>query len=78
MTELTIPFNYLPDFSFNPYNYAELFYTEPFNEKLEEIGYGTKSFIYNLYENLLTWVVMGICYLILNKLCSIIPRTRYS
>ena len=78
MKDVAIPFNILPDFSFNPMNYIEVFATDPYTDKLEGIGYESTSFMYNYANELLTWVFLFIIYLVLTLLCIILPRKWYS
>lgn len=74
--DITIPFNKLPDFPFNPLNYLEVFATNPFTEKLEAIGYESISFISNFSDEILTWITLLLLYLLLHILCKLIPESR--
>jgi len=75
--KVVIPFNSIPDFPFNPLSQLTRFLTEPLNEKFEELEYESISFIFNFSEELLTWIVLGLTYLVLKILYKRAPKFLY-
>jgi len=75
--EVVIPFKSIPDFPFNPLSQLTRFLTEPLNEKFEELEYESISFIFNFSEELLTWIVLGLTYLVLKILYKRAPKFLY-
>jgi len=65
MAELVIPFDLLPDFPFDPAYLAELFISNPLTEKFDFHGFNSFNFLYVYYEELFTWVIMGLVYVLL-------------
>jgi len=75
--KIAIPFNLVPDFPYNPLSELTRFLTEPLNEKFEELEYVSISFILNFSEELLTWIVLGLTYLLLKVLYKRAPKFLY-
>ena len=67
-TRLVIPFDLLFYPSFNPLRYFIDFDTDPLNEKFIDGGYESISFMANFAEELLTWLLLGLAYLVLQFL----------
>ena len=74
--KVSIPYELIPEFPYNPLNYASYFLTNPFSERFSLLGYNSISFIFNFLDELLTWILLLLLYLLLRILCSIIPKTR--
>ena len=74
--DVSIPFNILPDFLWNPLNIFSGLMTLPFNERLFEKGYESLSFLYNFGNELLTWILLAIGYGILVLATKFIPKSR--
>jgi len=77
ITKVAIPFNLIPDFPFNPLSQLTRFLTEPLNERFGELNYESISFIFNFSEELLTWIVLGLIYLLLKVLYKRAPEFLY-
>ena len=77
ITKVVIPFNSIPDFPYDPLSQLTRFLTEPLNEKFEELGYESISFIFNFSEELLTWIVLGLTYPLLKVLYKTAPKFLY-
>jgi len=77
ITKIAIPFNLIPDFPSNPLSQFTRFLTEPLNEKFGELKYESISFIFNFSEELLTWIVLGLIYLLLKVLYKRAPKFLY-
>jgi len=75
--KVAIPFNLVPDFPFNPLSQFTRFLTEPLNERFEELEYESISFIFNFAEELLTWIILGLIYVLLKVLYKIGPKSLY-
>jgi len=75
--KVAIPFNSIPDFPFNPLSQFTRFLTEPLNEKFEKLEYESISFIFNFSEELLTWILLGLTYLVLKVLYKRAPKFLY-
>ena len=71
--KIAIPFTMIPDFPYNPLTYINAFMTDAYNEKLNEIGYETMNFVYNFADELLTWISLGLVYILL-KILSFAPN----
>lgn len=74
--DITIPFNKIPDFPFNPMKYIECFITNPFSVKFETIGYESISFLFNCADELLTWLSLLLIYLFLKVVCRVVPEKK--
>lgn len=75
--ELVMPFDIFPDFPLNPAKFAELFISESFSEKFSIAGYKSFNFLYAFYEELFTWILMGVGYIALRFLCCIFRGSKY-
>ena len=74
---LAIPFSIIPEFKYNPLSYIDSFLTEPFNDKFFATGYESISFIFNLSDEILTWLLLFLLYFVLKLLCFLLPKSRY-
>lgn len=77
LTGLTIPTELLPDFPYNPAKYANQFLSDAFNDKFALLNYESFNFLYVFYDELFTWFLMGLIYLVLLFLCSLVESPRY-
>jgi len=75
--KVAIPLNSIPDFPFNPLSQFTRFLTKPLNEKFEKLKYESISFIFNFSEELLTWILLGLTYLLLKVLYKKAPKFLY-
>lgn len=74
---IVLPFDVLPDF-FDPLSHLSRFLTDPLNEKFSELDYESISFIFNFGDEMLTWIVLGLLYLLLILVGRIIPKFLYT
>jgi hypothetical protein len=71
----TIPFDLIPEFPYNPLNYLSVFIVEPLNDRFKELDYESISFIFNFSEELLTWLVLLLVYIVLLILRCLAPNS---
>lgn len=76
--EVTIPFEMLPDSFWTPLDSLAAFVTEPFNNRFLVNGYESISFLYNFAEELTTWLLLVLLYLLLEILTRIVPSSKCS
>jgi len=74
VVKIAIPLDVLPDWIPNPLDTLSPFITNPFNSRFLEIGYGTTSFVLNFAEELISWVMIGLTYILLSFLDCVIPE----
>ena len=74
--KVSIPFDILPSWIPNPLSYLSGFITTPFNERFELCGYQTFSFIYNFADQLITWLLVLLFYILLRILTYMIPESK--
>ncbi len=76
VSQVTIPFNMLPDWVPNPLTYIGDFATDVLNDRYSLCGYSAASFIYNFGSQLFTWILIFFFYLLLRVLTCVFPRPR--
>ncbi len=74
---IVIPLRLLPLGDFNPLSWVASFATNPFNDRFQLFGYESVSFIWNFVEQLTTWFVVLLIYLVLRVLCRVLPENRH-
>ncbi len=77
VSEITIPFKMLPSWVPNPITYVKSFAGNMVGGRFLDCGYESFSFIYNMSENLFTWVFLLIFYVLLRILTRYIPKKKY-
>eukprot|EP01022_Parablepharisma_sp_SALTPOND_P000759 TRINITY_DN104_c0_g1_i1.p1 TRINITY_DN104_c0_g1~~TRINITY_DN104_c0_g1_i1.p1 ORF type:complete len:558 (-),score=49.25 TRINITY_DN104_c0_g1_i1:6073-7746(-) len=75
MKKLVFPFSSLPNFIPNPLFWVNYFVNVPLTDKLKVLGYASVHFLYNFAEELLTWILLALIYLILSFLVCICPES---
>lgn len=65
--KLAVPLDKFPAF-FNPMSRLTSFITNPFNDKFAELDYESVSFVLNFADELITWLLLGGVYLLLQLL----------
>jgi len=75
--KLAIPLDLIPDSPLNPFSYLSEFMTEPLNERFAEFDYESTSFIFNFAEELSTWLLLGLLYLLLIISAWLFPKFGY-
>eukprot|EP00826_Nyctotherus_ovalis_P040552 TRINITY_DN4008_c0_g1_i11.p1 TRINITY_DN4008_c0_g1~~TRINITY_DN4008_c0_g1_i11.p1 ORF type:complete len:471 (-),score=91.94 TRINITY_DN4008_c0_g1_i11:468-1880(-) len=70
--KMAIPVEMLPDFVRAPLDFIEDCVAGPINEKFSLAGYKSMSFISNFLDELLTWFLIGLLYLVLTILCRFV------
>jgi len=75
--KVVIPFKIFPGYNEFLGSLLNWFKTEPVNEKFEQCGYESKSFIYNFANDLVTWTILGIIYGILMGILYKYPNIKY-
>lgn len=75
---VTIPFDLIPEFPYNPLNYLAVFLTEPFNENFKEMDFESVSFVFNFSDELLTWLSLGLVYFALHVFALLAPQWGYA
>ncbi len=78
MASIKIPFSLLPDFIPNPREWLSEFLTNPFNDRFQLFGLDSISFIWNFAEQLYTWAILLLIYLVISILSRCLPSTRYA
>ena len=76
ITNLSIPFDLIPDIGFDPLGLFEYFIAYPFNEFFEIAGYESINFLFNFADELLTWFLLLLLYLLLIILNKIVPKEK--
>ena len=76
ITGLSIPFDIIPDIGFDPLELFEYFIAYPFNEFFEIAGYESINFLFNFADELLTWFLLFLLYLLLIILNKIVPKEK--
>ncbi len=76
VSSVSIPYSILPDWVPNLLSYLSDFVTEPFNSQFEGCGYESLSFIYNFADQLTTWLLVLMFYLLLRFLTWIVPVSK--
>lgn len=74
VSKVSIPFNLLPTWIPNPLSFLSGFLTTPFNARFLLCGYESFSFIYNFADQLLTWLLVLLFYILLRILTYLIPE----
>jgi len=74
---IKIPFRSFPSFIPNPLSLLTAFVTNAFNDRFQLFGFESVSFIWNFAEQLATWLIMLVTYLVLRLLCKYLPQNRY-
>eukprot|EP00826_Nyctotherus_ovalis_P014886 TRINITY_DN14188_c0_g3_i1.p2 TRINITY_DN14188_c0_g3~~TRINITY_DN14188_c0_g3_i1.p2 ORF type:complete len:232 (-),score=31.38 TRINITY_DN14188_c0_g3_i1:70-765(-) len=75
--KMAIPLELLPDFELNPLNYMADFLIAPFSEQFSFAGYESLSFIFNFVDELLTWFLLCLLYILLSFLCSLTTKSKF-
>lgn len=75
--DIKIPFDMLPEWVPSPKKLLVVFELMPFNERIVTAGYESLSFIYNFAEDLVTWTLLGLFYILLNMLTRLFPGVKY-
>eukprot|EP00826_Nyctotherus_ovalis_P054649 TRINITY_DN7174_c0_g1_i2.p1 TRINITY_DN7174_c0_g1~~TRINITY_DN7174_c0_g1_i2.p1 ORF type:complete len:260 (+),score=46.79 TRINITY_DN7174_c0_g1_i2:385-1164(+) len=75
--DVAIPLDFLPDIPFSPAHYFTKFVTDPLNEKFSELDYESVSFIFNFADELNTWFLLGLAYVLLRLLVYFAPNFGY-
>eukprot|EP00826_Nyctotherus_ovalis_P037999 TRINITY_DN3520_c0_g1_i10.p1 TRINITY_DN3520_c0_g1~~TRINITY_DN3520_c0_g1_i10.p1 ORF type:complete len:539 (+),score=102.67 TRINITY_DN3520_c0_g1_i10:155-1771(+) len=73
---IALPFSMLPDFALNPMRYIDSFVTDPFSDRFLAAGYESISFIFNFSDEILTWLMLLLLYLLLKLLCCLVPQKK--
>ena len=76
VTSVSFPFNMLPSFIPNPMNFLDSFITGPLNEKFDQQGVISLSFVWNFGGQIYSWGIMLLIYFFLCIIVMIIPKTR--
>ncbi len=76
VASIKIPFRLFPSFIPNPLVWVSVFLTDAFNDRFQQFGYESVSFVWNFAEQLITWVIMLLTYLTLNILSKYLPPNR--
>ena len=76
VTSLTFPFYMLPSYLPNPLDYINSFITGPFNQKFDDLGYISSSFVWNYGGQLYSWFMMFLSYLFLCIIILILPKSK--
>jgi len=76
VSKVVFPLKLLPDFILNPLNILKAFITESIGENFEICGYETFSFLWNFGEELITWILLGMFYILLKILDIILPSGK--
>jgi len=76
VSKVSFPFQLLPDWIPKPLYIMQEFITGPLNARFFIAGYETISFVYNFGDQLFTWIMIGLFYLLLKFLCCCIPRSK--
>lgn len=74
MSKGSFPFDSLPWWVPNPLAYLERFHSPPLNAKFAEAKYGSLSFVYNFSNQLGTWFLMFVYYILLNIGSRLLPK----
>lgn len=74
ISKTSIPFDSLPSWVPNPKDLMAKFKTEPLNSKFENTGYTSISFIYNFGDQLGTWAILVLAYVLIGVIGRAIPR----
>lgn len=77
VSKSSIPFEYLPSWVPNPKDFIAKFKTEPLNSKFDNAGYASTSFIYNLSDQLGTWIILVLAYFLIGFAGKAIPSLLY-
>lgn len=75
--EVKIPFNMIPKFFYNPLDHFAEFLTSPLNDKFKDLDYESISFMFNFSEDLLTWLMLGLIYILLSLFAWALPKFGY-
>ena len=76
MQNLVIPFNIFPSFIPNPLSIFSGFLSASFVANFKLRGIQSLSFLYNFADQLFTWLVLGIIYIVLKILTKCIPEKK--
>ena len=76
VSKVSFPFAILPSWVPNPLSYVSRFVTTPFNSRFLLCGYESFNFIYNFADQLLTWLLVLLFYIVLRVLTWLIPETK--
>jgi len=74
ISKMAIPFHLLPSFIPNPFSYLADYLIVPMNFRFTLCGFESLSFIYNFADQLVTWIMLAILYIILRLLTWCIPQ----
>ncbi len=77
MSQITFPTELMPDWMPNPLAYFESFITEALNERYSLCGYDSLSFVYNFGNQIFTWLLLLLFYILLRILTWMIPKSKY-
>ena len=78
ISKVSIPFYIFPAWFPSPSMITNNFITKPFSEKFAQIGFPSLSFFGNFADQLGTWFVLFLIYLLLRFLNNIIPKGRFT
>eukprot|EP01022_Parablepharisma_sp_SALTPOND_P012507 TRINITY_DN1609_c0_g2_i1.p1 TRINITY_DN1609_c0_g2~~TRINITY_DN1609_c0_g2_i1.p1 ORF type:complete len:1244 (+),score=61.49 TRINITY_DN1609_c0_g2_i1:84-3815(+) len=76
VSKVAFPFQVFAGYIPNPLEYISGYLINPFNERFSICGYESLSFIYNFFDQLLTWVLLFFFYMLLRFLTWLIPETK--
>ena len=75
--DISFPFELIPIDFINPIYLLSDFITPPFNTKFLDAGYQSVSIIFNLANQIWTWLTLLFSYFILRFLVRALPGKRY-
>lgn len=76
MAELTVPLELVPDFSYSPLRCMQYFAADAFNDRFALNDYESFNFLYVFFDELFTWALLGLLYILLRVLCSSIRSAK--
>lgn len=74
---VVVPLNFLPEFASAPLQVFGAFLTNPFNDKFLNCGHQSISFIFNFSDEIVTWVLLLLFYVVLKVVCFCLPKSQY-
>lgn len=74
--KMAVPVEMLPDFVRTPLDFIQECVTGPLNEQFSLAGYESISFISNFLDELLTWFLISLLYLVLTVLCRFVTAEK--
>ncbi len=72
--DVSFPFDTFSEYIPNPLSYLSAFITNPLDSRYFQCGFESLSFIYNFGSQLVTWLLVGLFYLLIRILVRAFPR----